>query len=69
MTNRDYFKDIYNDFFNVENYKLETVSEKRDSQEEMASLFEKIDELYITDDSKNLLKKIIEYMRKYNEKI
>lgn len=35
----------------------------------MANIFSKIDNLYITEDSKKTLKKIIEYMRKYDEKI
>ena len=42
---------------------------KEDKDEFMKKIFEKIDELYITDDSKKLLKKIVEYMRKYQEKI
>ena len=75
MNSRDYFKDIYKDFFGVEELQR---NEKKDennnsfekrSQEEMTSLFERINKLYITDESKDLLKKIIEYMRKYNEKI
>ena len=35
----------------------------------MESIFERIDNLYITEDSKSLLKKIIEYMRKNSENI
>ena len=35
----------------------------------MEDIFKKIDELYIEEDSKNILKKIVEYIRKYNEKI
>ena len=42
---------------------------KEDKDEFMKKIFEKIDELYITDDSKKLLKKIVEYMRKYQEKL
>lgn len=45
----------------------EEAKEKKDNQ--MIQFFEKIEKLYISDESKNLLKKIIEYMRKYNEKI
>ena len=68
---KDYFKDIYTDFFKVESLPKIEVKEKDEvgPQEKMASLFTKIDDLYISDDSKNLLKKIIEYMRKYQEKI
>lgn len=44
-------------------------TKKLDKNEFMASLYEKIDESYILEESKDTLKKIIEYMRKYNEKI
>lgn len=37
--------------------------------EKMAEIFEKVDNLYISEQSKNTMKKIIEYMRKYNEQI
>ena len=75
MNSRDYFKDIYKDFFGVEslNYEEEVKDDVKDiekgSQEEMTTLFDRVNNLYVTDDSKELLKKIIEYMRKYNEKI
>ena len=42
---------------------------KIDKDECMKTLFEAIDNLYIEEKSKELLKKIIEYMRKYDEKI
>lgn len=69
---KDYFKDIYTDFFGIESLpkKEETKEEKEiGADQEMASLFLKIDNLYISDESKELLKKMIEYMRKYNEGI
>ena len=68
MNTRNYFDGIYNDFFGVEKSNNKEQIEMR-SQEEMTSLFEKINNLYITDESKDLLKKIIEYERKYNEDI
>lgn len=37
--------------------------------ERMTRYFEEIDKLYITEESKEVLKKIIEYLRKYNENI
>ena len=40
-----------------------------DKDKFMEDIFKKIDELYIEEDSKNTLKKIVEYIRKYNEKI
>ena len=74
MNERNYFKDMYTDFFGVESLKgtsiyTENDSSKQGSQEEMTSLFERINNLYVSEESKNLLKKIIEYMRKYKEKI
>ena len=69
----NYFKDIYTDFFGIEaSPKLEEkVEEEKETgpQTEMASLFLKINNLEVSDESKDLLKKIIEYMRKYNEGI
>ena len=49
----------------VENEQVEEI----DKDKYMKDTFEDIDSLYIDEDSKDLLKKIIEYMRKYNEKI
>ena len=70
----DYFKDIYKDFFGIESLpKIEIKEvhkeEKVGPQDKMASLFIKIDNLYIRSSDKELLKKMIEYMRKFNEKI
>ena len=48
-----------------ETEKVELTKENKDKK--MAELFERIDDLYITEESKNTLKKMIEYMRKYNE--
>jgi len=42
---------------------------KAEKDEAMTNFFETIDKLYIDEKSKELLKKIIEYMRKYDEKI
>ena len=67
--NTDYFKDIYKDFFGVETPKEENKKIEESSQNIMTTLFDKINKLYIKDESKELLKKIIEYMRKYNEVI
>ena len=67
--NTDYFKDIYKDFFGVETPKEENKKIEESSQNIMTTLICKINKLYIKDESKELLKKIIEYMRKYNEGI
>lgn len=48
-----------------ETEKVELTKENKDRK--MAELFERIDDLYIIEESKNTLKKMIEYMRKYNE--
>ena len=72
MNTKNYFKDMYTDFFGVESLpKIEVKKEEESKgpQDIMASLFDKINELNISSESKDLLKKIIEYMRKYNEKI
>ena len=69
---QDYFKDIYTDFFGIESLPKIEVKEKKEEvgpQEEMVSLFLKIDNLYVSDEAKDLLKKMIEYMRKYHEGI
>lgn len=67
----NYFKDIYTDFFGIETQNKPEKVEKEDMgpQSQMASLFLKINNLEIDDESKELLKKIIEYMRKYQEGI
>ena len=68
-------EDVYNDFFGVEKEikeknSTETVEKEKSSPDDfMKEKFDKINELNIEDSSKDTLKKIIEYMRKYNEKI
>lgn len=57
-----YFSDIYNDFFSVEKKELEVKEEK---EEEIVI---DIDSLYLDNESKNLLKQIIEYMDKFSNK-
>ena len=71
MNNKDYFKDIYNDFFNIEtNQKQEAKEEpEKDKNEYMSEIFNQINNLYIKDDSKENFKKMVEYMRKYQENI
>ena len=61
------FKDIYTDFFGVEE---ETSKETNNIEQiEMINFIDRINNLHIDEDSKNLLKNIIEYMRKYHEGI
>ncbi len=66
MNNRDYFKDIYTDFFNIESNNTEA---KEDKTKQMTDFFDQINELYVTDKAKEILKKMIEYMRMYQEEI
>ena len=120
MDNKNFLKNIYDDFFGIEKLKNEnrklaeelglnkeypsielnkdnivgTEKAKRNIAEEnevntgctignngnmkptkeikdtlMVQVFEKIEKMYLTEEAKSMLKKIIEYMRKYNEKI
>ena len=50
---------------------IEEVKEasKEDKDSFMTKIFEKIEELYVDEESKSLLKKMVEYMRKYQEEI
>ena len=52
---------------NKQDEKIELSKEDKDKL--MEASFERIEQLHIQDKSKELLKKIIEYIRKYNEKI
>ncbi len=62
MNNR-YFNDIYNDFFKVE--KNEINVEKVKNNDDEINILDEINSIYIDNESKNLLKQIIEYMSKY----
>ena len=87
MDTKQFFKDVYEDFFGVEKIKAENeklakelglnqdyptieLNKQDETKDEfMLKAFEKLEKLYITEQSKNTLKKIIEYMRKYSEGI
>lgn len=99
MDTKQFFKDVYEDFFGVEKIKAENeklakelglnqdyptieLNKQDEAKEElteekiketkdefMLKSFEKLEKLYITEQSKDTLKKIIEYMRKYSEGI
>ncbi len=64
--NKDYLTDIYKDFFETP-LVLEEKQEESHDIEEIFDLGE-VDSLLIEEESKVLLKKIIEYMRKYHAK-
>ena len=84
MNKEDILRNVYNDFFgnkeyitnNKNNLKDAEAPEiivkpipKENSEDVYKNLKEKIEKLYIDEKSKDTLKKIIEYMRKYFEKI
>ena len=64
MDKTDYLKDIYNDFFSTDK-SIEDSSNEIELKE-VSSLSFEIDKLYISEDAKNIIKKIIDYMKKYN---
>ena len=59
----NYFNDIYNDFFSVDAKELENEEVKKDD-----GITININDLYLDNESKNLLKQIIDYMDKYGSK-
>jgi len=101
MDSKNFFKDVYDDFFGIEKIRRENedlrsqlhlkddypvievnkegqkenitketpAQTKEEKDSKMAKLFEILDELYIKEESKETIKKIIEYLRKYNEGI
>lgn len=66
MNNIDFFKNLYTDFYGVEEIKKDEKI-KSNEQIEMEVLFKDINSLYIDNESKDLLKKMLEYMRKYSD--
>ena len=67
MGNKLYFDDIYKDFFGDDSNKV-SLAESKKEEEILNFDVSSIDSLYIDDESKELLKKIITYMEKYNLK-
>ena len=64
--NNKYFSDIYDDFFKVEKKEI-AVDEVKDDKEDI-NILETINSLYLDNESKNLLKQILEYMNKFSKK-
>ena len=62
--NNKYFSDIYNDFFKVEKEEIKIEDEKKEN----IDIVKEISNLYLDNESKNLLKQILEYMDKYAKK-
>ena len=65
--NKDFMKEIYRDFFNEE-ILLDKSTSYKDTDEPIVEEKINIDDLLLNEESKKLLKKIIEYMKRYNEK-
>ena len=62
MNNRKILEDVYKDFF------MEDLSQiSKEEQESIEEDISKIDKLYLTEESKELLKKIIKYMEEYSK--
>ena len=60
--------DVYKDFFGENLYEEEKTTENKEEVELLEEENINIDSLFIDDDSKKLLNKIIDYMRLYSEK-
>ena len=58
MKEKQVLSDVYKDFFGIEM----PISEEKSSKENVSD----IDSLYLKEESKELLKKIINYMQKYS---
>lgn len=58
MENMDFMKDVYDDFFGIEELKTEKIETNLPSKDErMARYYEEIEKLYVTEESKKVLKK------------
>ena len=66
MNKEKIMADVYKDFFGEDLYKLD--EEKEEVKEEIVEENLNIDSLFISDESKVLLNKIINYMKLFNEK-
>ena len=66
MNKEKIMADVYKDFFGDDLYKLD--EEKEEVKEEIVEEDINIDSLFISDESKELLNKIINYMKLFNEK-
>ncbi len=60
--------DVYKDFFGEDLYKLDEEKKSDEKEEKLVEEEIDIDSLFISDESKILLNKIINYMKLYSEK-
>lgn len=72
---QDYFKDIYSDFFEKSLIQEESITNSQEEfnqeqlKEKVKDISEQIDDLYITHESKDILKRIIAYMQRYRANV
>ena len=72
---QDYFKDIYSDFFEKSLIQEESITNSQEEinqeqlKEKVKDISEQIDDLYITHESKHILKRIIAYMQRYRANV
>ena len=62
---KDYLEDVYKDFYGEEEGEKKYIENKEEANKEVP--IEEIDKLLITDESKELLHKILDYMSKYSK--
>ena len=68
MNQEDYLKDIYKDFFGGYDFKKEESSNEEEQAVEVdVDLEAEIDKLFINEESKKLLKKIVNYIYNYTD--
>lgn len=72
---QDYFKDIYSDFFEKSLIQEGSIINSQEEinqeqlKEKVKDISEQIDDLYITHESKDILKRIIAYMQRYRANV
>ena len=72
---QDYFKDIYSDFFEKSLIQEESITNSQEEfnqeqlKEKVKDISEQINDLYITHESKDILKRIIAYMQRYRANV
>ena len=67
MNQEDYLKDIYKDFFGGYDFKKEESSKEEEAVEVNEDFEAEIDKLFINEESKKLLKKIVNYIYNYTD--
>lgn len=68
MDTKDYFKNLYSDFYGTKEIPKIVVKNEDNVEFDFDDTIKKIDDIYINEESKTLLKNIITYMYKYSIK-